>query len=394
MWKKRAGYGIMILSGGILFFLSGQIFFALVAAGLLVLAGVMWVLIHRDAKRIRLEISVPESARAGSMLSLELTCSGKERICAGRKLLADIRSKNEMFGEEKRENVSVLFSGRQIECHTLLLPMEHCGQTELDVSNIWIEDLLGLFRVKAGNAIRRYCTVYPRRFQLQIEKAARRTGAQEEEGIMENRKGNDRSEIYDIREYAPGDDIRSIHWKLSGKMDSLVIREASDPSHYRVAILADYGSEHWDEKFREEKEKEWDTVIAAGAAAGRELVEKGEKYCMIFPGEDGLKICEIENRQDYAKMIAQWMGMPMKKPQGTGYRYFMNQHLEQRFGRLIILAAGKYEQNLVETGSRIAVTVISAEDSLDTQKNNRISDTCEIVEIPVKNTEGVCRIIC
>lgn len=53
---------------------------------------------------------------------------------------------------------------------------------------------------------------------------------------MQNRKGSDASEMFDIRDYVPGDDIRTIHWKLSGKTDELIVRQASAPSHYNIAL--------------------------------------------------------------------------------------------------------------------------------------------------------------
>ena len=43
------------------------------------------------------------------------------------------------------------------------------------------------------------------------------------------RPGNDSSEIFDVREFRDGDKIQSIHWKLSAKMQELVVREDSQP---------------------------------------------------------------------------------------------------------------------------------------------------------------------
>ena len=40
-----------------------------------------------------------------------------------------------------------------------------------------------------------------------------------------SRPGDDPGETFDIREYREGDSIRQIHWKLTGKMDRLIIRE-------------------------------------------------------------------------------------------------------------------------------------------------------------------------
>lgn len=60
-----------------------------------------------------------------------------------------------------------------------------------------------------------------------------RTG---DSGLTRSRKGTDASEMFDIRSYVPGDDIRSIHWKLSGKTDELIVRQASDRTHYDLVI--------------------------------------------------------------------------------------------------------------------------------------------------------------
>ncbi len=48
------------------------------------------------------------------------------------------------------------------------------------------------------------------------------------------------SETFDIREYRPPTPA-SIHWKLSSKMDKLMVREASHPSNYDVFVLVDLG---------------------------------------------------------------------------------------------------------------------------------------------------------
>ena len=39
------------------------------------------------------------------------------------------------------------------------------------------------------------------------------------------KKGDDRSEIYGIREYADGDTVRNIHWKLTSSQNRLMVKE-------------------------------------------------------------------------------------------------------------------------------------------------------------------------
>lgn len=47
------------------------------------------------------------------------------------------------------------------------------------------------------------------------------------------------SEQYEIREYRPGDILRSVHWKLSAKTDELLVREAVEPFCRMLAVTVD-----------------------------------------------------------------------------------------------------------------------------------------------------------
>ena len=64
------------------------------------------------------------------------------------------------------------------------------------------------------------------------EQALSLTGqsSEEEDSQEELLRGDDRSEVFDIRDYAPGDSMHDIHWKLSAKADSLLVKEFSDTS--------------------------------------------------------------------------------------------------------------------------------------------------------------------
>ncbi|MFQ9394507.1 MAG: DUF58 domain-containing protein [Lachnospiraceae bacterium] len=44
-----------------------------------------------------------------------------------------------------------------------------------------------------------------------------------------DRKGEDVSEIYAIREYRPGDSMKAIHWKLSARTKHWMVKEFSFP---------------------------------------------------------------------------------------------------------------------------------------------------------------------
>lgn len=40
-------------------------------------------------------------------------------------------------------------------------------------------------------------------------------------------RGDDSAEVYQVREYRPGDNVRNIHWKLTARQDEIMVREMS-----------------------------------------------------------------------------------------------------------------------------------------------------------------------
>lgn len=56
------------------------------------------------------------------------------------------------------------------------------------------------------------------------------------------KSGNDPSETFLIREYAPGDPIKTIHWKLSQKADNIMVRELGLPIKNDILLLFDMSS--------------------------------------------------------------------------------------------------------------------------------------------------------
>ena len=59
------------------------------------------------------------------------------------------------------------------------------------------------------------------------------------EVYSDSEKGDDLSEIYQVREYVEGDPIHDIHWKLSAKTDNLLIKEHGKPLGCVVLIWID-----------------------------------------------------------------------------------------------------------------------------------------------------------
>lgn len=62
----------------------------------------------------------------------------------------------------------------------------------------------------------------------------------EAEVYDENQPGYDKSELFQVREYRPGDRVQNVHWKLAAKLDELIVKEYSLPKACPVLLFLSY----------------------------------------------------------------------------------------------------------------------------------------------------------
>lgn len=389
MWRNRLGYILIVVGCMILLFIYSRPFMLYTAFLLVLISAAMYLLLRRDIRNIETKLAVTPAIREGQKAFLSVDISSGHFLYAAGYMLTEMEIRNEMFDTVEHRKFLMSISGHR---NHFEIPMETdlCGETYIECQDVCVFDLLKLFRASGKKPRTIRTVVYPESVDIQLELNKNMTGAPQDEGMIQNRKGNDPSEIFDIREYVPGDDIRSIHWKLSSKTDTLILREASDPSHYNAVILPDFGRKQLGDAV---SHKEVNKAVGIGAAVGRQLIMKGVPFCIAFPDERGLHLTEIRNKSDYQKMLSQWLALRVQENSGDGLKYFTMEHMEKYFTRLLILSAGKYDQNLTLLDGKIGITVLNAASDRETVYASR-NGTCQIVEIPADNKKDTYRIVC
>ncbi|MBQ8063482.1 MAG: DUF58 domain-containing protein [Clostridia bacterium] len=100
----------------------------------------------------------------------------------------------------------------------------------------------------------------------------------------EKEKGTDVSELFDIREYAPGDEIRAIHWKLSAKQDTPVLREFSKPLNYSVILLVELA---------EASANALQACVAYASSISKGLLEAGVLHTIAWYDSAADEFCDL-----------------------------------------------------------------------------------------------------
>ncbi len=115
-----------------------------------------------------------------------------------------------------------------------------CGSIEVRLEKLRIYDFLGIFRVAKKESQMRSVKIMPEfiLMPLEITRKTREFQAEADEYSGEKR-GDDPSEIYQVREYRVMDSLKDIHWKLSAKEDDLMVKEKGFPLGCTVLIWFD-----------------------------------------------------------------------------------------------------------------------------------------------------------
>lgn len=111
------------------------------------------------------------------------------------------------------------------------------GCYELGVSGIVVQDFLGIFRLVRKNKMPLRVTVYPRLIIIDNMALVSRDLSEPISNLRNLHE--DISTIEGIRKYNYGDSMSKIHWKLSAKMNELMIKEYQWKAAERTLFIVD-----------------------------------------------------------------------------------------------------------------------------------------------------------
>jgi uncharacterized protein (DUF58 family) len=128
------------------------------------------------------------------------------------------------------KEINVSLDSRTSSSVVCNLLSDYAGNIEINLGSFKIYDYLKLFsmRKKLKNSLK--AAVLPQYYELERETASqKRIRINESDNHSPYKSGDDPSEVFAIREYREGDRPQRIHWKLSTKVDHLMIKEFSNP---------------------------------------------------------------------------------------------------------------------------------------------------------------------
>lgn len=134
--------------------------------------------------------------------------------------------------------VSMAAGIRSEEEMLLPLRLSVCGILKYSIDHLNVTDIMGFVDMKKSNPVSAEVFVLPlKNDAYPVNLLDMNRGMTEAEESQ--KRGNDFSDVNEIREYIPGDKLMSIHWKLSAKRDILMVKDRVSMSDQQLVVLVD-----------------------------------------------------------------------------------------------------------------------------------------------------------
>ncbi len=247
-----------------------------------------WVLMLPVRNKIRIRFTAPGVVGKKKPFPLEAELSCKSRLPMG-KATAWLRLTNHVTGETARRKIKLHGSG------AWMLESTYCGGMECQVIKLWCYDLFGVLPLPVPCKAKKRIVVMPDTFPVEVDcvlSVSEQTDCTE---YSPDRKGSDHTETYQIRDYVPGDSLQQVHWKLSSKLDRLMVREPSLPVDRELLIFLDRTADTIEPDRA-------DAVMEAVTSVCQAFSEVGQPFVLAW-NEDGIVQYEITNKEQLPEAI-------------------------------------------------------------------------------------------
>ncbi len=361
MYKHRICYGAAVVAALLIYIISNRsealaVLLCTILVPLLSLGAALFSL-----NGFVLESRIRSSCHVKQQLPLKIKVRKNNRGPLGR-IQLKILVENTMYGEQKEQQVILCTSEKKETSFQHLIRMENCGSERITIVHVKCYDLLGLFCWKKPGTAQQEVLVYPAELQLNTRFTRRPETIISGELYDQNRKGQDVSEVSGLRNYEKGDSLGRIHWKLSSKLDELVVREFGYPSNYSILILYDLMRKFGEKEISNECN---DAVLAMTAAVSHSMVERNFEHNVGCVTDGKMQNFPVYSLATYEQMVLNLICHPVLKKDNSGdsIYHFLQEDFRQRYTKIIYITS-EYEESSVRQLSReVDMTIIQVSEN-------------------------------
>lgn len=288
-----------------------------------------WGLLWLGKKRLRLELTAPATAQKGERVQISMRLDRKTKLPMG-PLELTVCVANSITEQTQRQRL------RYSAHETMEVKSDYCGCLYVRIEKARLYDLFSLLWVDLPTPKEKRVVIMPDTFPVLIRQDAYPAPMDDCEDYAPDRKGQDRTETYQVRGYVPGDSLAQIHWKLSSKLDQLMVRDPGCPIDQNLMVFVDrsWGSI---------SPAQADAIMEAAVSICQSLSESGVTFQLVW-NEETIHTQKVTEQDQLPEAVSSLLKSKAPGSGDSGIDVYLGLHGPARIPRVIHIGAGLPEQ--------------------------------------------------
>ena len=241
---------------------------------------------------------------------------------------------NVVFASDNRAEVHCSAGARRTSVYEVPVSSRYCGRINIDIFSIRVYDWLGITSRKLRPHGDCYFYQYPDDSEVVLQEFEG-SRSSDSDVNYKHMKGNDVSEILQIRKYVVGDNIKQIHWKMSAKFDDIMVKEFDRPNDMSTMLAFDYASSN----DKEENKK----IIEAVATISKELQQSVTGHTVYRMDTEKTKVVhrDIFEYSEYDVMLQELLGTVAAGGEYSVVDHIIRHNTVERFAKVIYITSAR-----------------------------------------------------
>ncbi|MFV0496883.1 MAG: DUF58 domain-containing protein [Candidatus Fimivivens sp.] len=334
------------------------------------------------SKRLTLSVKVKEGGnkKQGARGQLQVI---NRRYLPVMQLRCTLLLRNLLTEEETEQAVSLPVLPMCQREVTFRIKSQHCGQVAVTFKRVVAVDFFGVTRYPLKFETEADTIIMPNTFPMRILPVTDSACPEENDAYEPDRRGDDVNEVHQIRGYVPGDSVRQIHWKLTGKFDHLMVKQAGQPMKHSLLLFLDLSTGGK----RKSTPACFDTLAEVTVSLSQALLDAGIAHFIGWRQLYGeLAHVSVQNAEDLTEALPEMLCAHNlgALSDGQGQNLFEN----LKFSQMIWLC-NQVPSLYFETNAN--VTVLCCTES--SQKDNKSDDDAVVYFTPASYQKDLANLI-
>jgi uncharacterized protein (DUF58 family) len=261
-----------------------------------ILLSFLMLLISRGKLKAASSIADGERVRGDNTgFTAELENSGLLPIA---NLCASFFIRSKTGEDEHYYKLFVTLSPKEKRSFSFDADFEHIGLYEAGVDSVTIYDIFGIFKASIPMDKHSSLKILPRLYRMDRLPISVTMQTESSRAVTASALGG--SDYTGVREYAFGDPLKTVQWKLSAHSATLMTKQMESYTNSGVTAVLDMRVPEFK---RDERLKLWDGIIESGVSVGDYSARNGIDFDMMLISGDERYRYTPKERGDYGELL-------------------------------------------------------------------------------------------